>query len=119
MIRSMPSSEFPPKSTPAAPSPKQQRIAEKNPPCSESLQQQTRAAVAQLSITQDGHLRIKHTVLEDAALFAFDDALLVHSFRDGRKWKYSDVEALLTDGWVIDQASQTTRRRTSAGTVEY
>lgn len=61
-----------------------------------------RTAIAALSVTQDGYLKIRHSVLGDAALFAFDDGLLVHRFRDGRKWKYPDVEALLTDGWAID-----------------
>lgn len=71
-------------------------------PWADVVQQQTRVAIAALSTTQHGYLTIRSPVLGDAALFAFDDGLLVHRFRDGRKWKYPDVEALLTDGWTID-----------------
>lgn len=77
--------------------------SEESQPWAEVVQQQTRAAIAALSVTQGRYLTIKHRVVGNAALFAFDDGLLVDRFRDGRKWKYPDVEALLTDGWAIDQ----------------
>ena len=79
----------------------QEKVTEP-PPWSESLQWQTRAAVEQLSISQDGALQVKHKVLGDAAIFAFDDSLLVVRVRDGKRWEYPEVEALLTDGWVVD-----------------
>ncbi len=79
----------------------QEKAAETSP-WPDEVQRQTRAAIEQLSISQDRSLHVKHKVLGDAAIFAFDDSLLVIRVRDGRRWEYPDVEALLTDGWVID-----------------
>ena len=47
---------------------------------------QTRIAIEELSVSQDGALNVKHRVLGDAAIFAFDDSLLVIRVRDGRRW---------------------------------
>lgn len=73
-----------------------------NPPWPDDLCRQTRTAIEELSITQDRSLPVKHRDLGNPAIFAFDHGLLLIRVRDGRRWEFPDVEALITNGWVID-----------------
>ena len=76
-----------------------------SPPWSESLQQQTRSAIEELSVPPDGLLHMKHKFLGFAAIDVLDllqGRLLVCRSKDGSSWRYPDVEALLTAGWAID-----------------
>ena len=72
---------------------------------SENLQQQTRHAIAQLSVTSDGHLHFKHSTLGYAQA-TLDDLthhrLLLRSKTGIDEYRFADVEALLLAGWAID-----------------
>lgn len=74
-------------------------------PWSDSLQQQTRDILAEMSITHDGRLHFKHATLgyASAALEdVFNDRLLLRSKTDAGDWLFEDVEALLQAGWAVD-----------------
>lgn len=72
---------------------------------SESLQQQTRQAIAQLPVTPDGHLHFKHPKLGYAHATLDDlthDRLLLRSKTGSDEHRFAEVEALLQAGWAID-----------------
>ena len=72
---------------------------------SENLQQQTRHAIAQLSVTSDGHLHFKHSTLGYAHATLNDlthDGLLLRSETGSDEHRFAAIEALLQAGWVID-----------------
>lgn len=79
----------------------------KNTPSSwsESLQQQTRNAIARLPITRDGNLHFKHPTLGGA--FATlddlcDDRLVLRAKPGAKVLQFEDVDALLQAGWALD-----------------
>ena len=72
---------------------------------SESLQQQTREAIAQLPVTPDGHLHLKHPTLGYARATLDElshDRLLLRSKTESDEHRFDDVEALLQAGWAVD-----------------
>ena len=72
---------------------------------SETLQQQTRDAIAQLPVTPDGKLHFKHPTLGGACATLrdlCDDRLLLKSKTGGDEHRFDDVDALLQAGWAID-----------------
>lgn len=74
-------------------------------PWSESLQQQTRAAIEQLPVTADGNLHFKHPTLGFAYATLDDlmqDTLLLHSKNGSDTFTFSRVDALLLAGWALD-----------------
>lgn len=74
-------------------------------PWSDSLQQQTRAIIAEMPITHDGRLHFKHATLgyASAALEdVFSHRLLLRSKTGAGDWLFEDVEALLQAGWAVD-----------------
>ncbi len=72
---------------------------------SESLQQQTRQAIAQLPVTPDGYLHFKHPTLGYAYATIDDlmhDRLLLRSKTGSNDHRFAEVEALLQAGWAVD-----------------
>ena len=72
---------------------------------SDNLQQQTRHAIAQLSVTSSGHLHFKHPTLGYAHATLDDlanDRLLLRSRTGIDEYRFAEVEALLRAGWAID-----------------
>ena len=72
---------------------------------SENLQHHTRQAIAQLSVTSDGHLHFKHLTLGYAHATLDDlthDRLLLRSRTVIDEYRFAEVEALLLAGWAID-----------------
>ena len=72
---------------------------------SESLQQQTREAIAQIPVTPDGCLHFKHPTLGFAHATLDDlshDRLLLRSKTGSDEQRFDDVEALLQAGWAVD-----------------
>ena len=72
---------------------------------SENLQQQTRQAIAQLSVTSSGHLHFKHPTLGYAHATLDDltlNSLLLRSKTGIDEYRFAEVEALLQAGWAID-----------------
>ncbi len=72
---------------------------------SESLQQQTRDAIAQLSVTSSGHLHFKHSTLGYAHATLDDvtsDRLLLRAKTGIDVYRFAKVGALLQAGWAID-----------------
>ncbi|WP_309679211.1 hypothetical protein [Polaromonas sp.] len=72
---------------------------------SESLQQQTRQAIAQLPVTPDGYLHFKHPTLSYAYATIDDlmhDRLLLRSKTGSNDHRFDDVDALLQAGWAVD-----------------
>lgn len=72
---------------------------------SESLQQQTRDAIAQLPMTADGRLHFKHATLGGAyATYddLCDDRPVLHAKNGGDAYCFAEIEALLQAGWAID-----------------
>ncbi len=80
----------------------------KNPPpasWSESLQQKTRAAIEQISVTLDGNLHFKHAT-QGYAYATIDDLcqsrLVLHGKEGNDQHRFDDIEALLRAGWAVD-----------------
>ena len=72
---------------------------------SESLQQQTRDAIEQMTVTPDGRIHFKHPTLGYAhATFddLFNDCLILRSKTGIDEYRFAEVEALLLAGWAID-----------------
>jgi hypothetical protein len=72
---------------------------------SESLQQQTRQAIAQLPLTPDGQLHFKHPTQGYAYAKLDDlmrDRLVLHCKNGSSAYRLAGVDALLRAGWVID-----------------
>ena len=72
---------------------------------SESLQQQTRHAIKQLAVAQDGKLHFKHPKL-GYAYATLDDLmhnrLILHSKSGSSEYLLVEVDTLLRAGWVVD-----------------
>ena len=72
---------------------------------SDSLQQQTRAAIEQIPVTPDGNLHFKHATQGYAYATVDDlcqDRLVLHAKSGGDEHRFDDVEALLRAGWAVD-----------------
>ena len=72
---------------------------------SESLQQQTRDAIAQIPATPDGRLHFKHAALGFAYATRtdlMDDRLVLRERQAGNIYPFAQVEALLEAGWALD-----------------
>ncbi len=72
---------------------------------SESLQQQTREAIAQIPMTPDGCLHFKHPTLGFAHATLDDlmqDRLLLRSKAGSGEHRFAEVETLLQAGWTVD-----------------
>ena len=72
---------------------------------SETLQQQTRAAIEQMPVTPDGRIHFKHPTLGYAYATLddlFNDRLILHAKTDTEEYRFEGVEALLQAGWVVD-----------------
>ena len=72
---------------------------------SETLQQQTRDAIAQMPVTLDGCIHFKHPTLGYA--YATLDELMqehlqLHANTGSEAYRYEQVEALLQAGWALD-----------------
>ena len=75
------------------------------PSWSDSLQQQTREAIEQVSITLDGRLHFKHTAKGYAFATVADlcqGRLVLHAKNGDDEHRFDDVEALLRAGWAMD-----------------
>ena len=72
---------------------------------SETLQLQTRDAIAQMPVTPDGCIHFKHPTL-GYAYATLDDLmqenLLLHAKRGSEEYLFEGVEALLQAGWALD-----------------
>jgi hypothetical protein len=72
---------------------------------SETLQQQTRDAIEQLPVTQDGHIHFKHPTL-GYAYATLDDLmqgqLLLQSNTGRESCRFEAADALLQAGWALD-----------------
>ena len=72
---------------------------------SETLQQQTRDAIAQMPVTPDGRIHFKHPTLGYAYATLddlFNDCLILRSKTWSDEHLFAEVEALLQAGWVVD-----------------
>lgn len=72
---------------------------------SETLQEQTRDAIAQMPVTPDGLLHFKHTTLGYAYATLDDlmhERMLLQAKTRSEAYRFEAVEALLQAGWVVD-----------------
>ncbi len=72
---------------------------------SETLQQQTRDAIAQMPVTPDGRIHFKQPTLGYAYATLDDlmqERLLLHAKTSAESYRFEAVEALLQAGWAID-----------------
>ncbi len=72
---------------------------------SKELQLQTREAIQELPIFPDGNLHFKHATLGFAKASLLDilyGTLVLHCNDKFIDYHYSDAEALIKAGWVID-----------------
>ncbi len=72
---------------------------------SAALQRQTRVALEQLPVTQDGRLHFKHATL-GFAFATYDDlckgCFILYGLQNDDQRRFECVDALLEAGWVID-----------------
>ena len=72
---------------------------------SESLQQRTREAIAQLPVTPDGNIHFKHASLGFAYATLNDlmnDPLVLRSKAGNQVFKFENVDALIQAAWALD-----------------
>jgi hypothetical protein len=72
---------------------------------SESLQQRTREAIAQLPLTPDGNIHFKHATLGFAYATLNDlmnDQLVLRSKAGNQVFTFDNVDALIQAAWALD-----------------
>jgi hypothetical protein len=72
---------------------------------SETLQEQTRDAIAQMPVTPDGRLHFKHTTLGYAYATLDDlmnERMLLQAKTNAKSYWFGGVEVLLQAGWALD-----------------
>ncbi len=72
---------------------------------SETLQQQTRDAIAQMPVTPDGRIHFKHPTMGYAYATLDDlmqECLLLQAKTRSEAYPFEGVEALLQAGWAVD-----------------